>query len=231
MDIENEQELFNYLKAAYIPDLEKSKGRYCGYDCFSKSMRCIIELKCRKIHYDTLVLEKIKYDKLKSYNCKVLYVNSTPKGIFVFDINTVSVSWQTKILPQKTDLHIFKKEITKELAMIDIFESDESLLLPEIEVEPEEPKLYIADIVINVDIPTRSKKVKYERRTVKVERYPIILLNGSMPTRKTERSFFYRIYSKYISRGDFETIRFGIDSIKNIKFSSNLMYKFDLNVH
>jgi hypothetical protein len=122
--IENEDDLFQYIKTCYIPDLEKSKDPFCGYDCFSKQFKCLIELKCRRKHYNELLIEKHKYDKLLKYNCKLFYINSTPSGIYMFDINKISPEWTTeKKMPQKTDLHIFKKEITKVYGLLKISES------------------------------------------------------------------------------------------------------------
>ena len=65
---------------------------------------CIIELKCRHKHYDNLMLEKNKYDDLKKLNCKAFYINSTPKGIYVFDINEIEINWITDIsMPKQTE--------------------------------------------------------------------------------------------------------------------------------
>jgi hypothetical protein len=98
--------------------------------------------------------------------------------------------------------------------------------------EKPQPCLYIADIIINVAIPTRSKKKKeFDRRIIKLEKYPIILLDGKMPSNKYATKFFKSIYEKYISRGSFETIRFEVKSMTNIKFSSKLNYMFDYSEH
>jgi hypothetical protein len=122
--IENEDDLFQYIKTCYIPDLEKSKDRFCGYDCFSKKFRCIIELKCRRKHYDELLIEKHKYDKLLKYNCKSFYINSTPSGVYLFNINEIKPNWTSeKKMPHKTDLHIFKKKIDKVYGLLKILES------------------------------------------------------------------------------------------------------------
>jgi len=97
--------------------------------------------------------------------------------------------------------------------------------------EPEQPKLYIADIVIEAKIPGRARIIRYESKIIKVKNYPIVLLNGSMPTKETERRFFKLIFADHISKGEFSKILFKIQSMSNIRFSSNLMYKFDYNKH
>ncbi len=103
--------------------------------------------------------------------------------------------------------------------MFDIFE------------EKEAPKLYIADIVVEAKIPTRGKVVKYNKRIVRLENHPIVLLNGKPPTRNTEQSFLKKIYDDKISISEFNKVKMSIQSIENIRFSSNLMYKFDYNLH
>ena len=59
-----EAELFDYLKSDLYPDLTKSEGIYDSFDCISKQAGHYIELKCRHTHYDTLLIEEMKYRKL-----------------------------------------------------------------------------------------------------------------------------------------------------------------------
>lgn len=100
----NEEQLFNYLKKHYIYDLSKCEDEYSSYDCFSATYRCVIELKCRNKHYDDLMLEKTKYDSLKKLNCNALYINSTPKGIYIFNINDINPNWITDTsMPKQTE--------------------------------------------------------------------------------------------------------------------------------
>ncbi len=100
----NEEQLFNYLKKHYIYDLSKCEDQFSSYDCFSTTYRCVIELKCRTKHYDDLMLEKTKYDSLKKLNCSALYINSTPKGIYIFNINYIKPNWITDTsMPKQTE--------------------------------------------------------------------------------------------------------------------------------
>ena len=100
----NEEQLFNYLKKHYIYDLSKCEDQFSSYDCFSTTYRCVIELKCRTKHYDDLMLEKTKYDSLKKLNCSALYINSTPKGIYIFNINDIKPNWITDTsMPKQTE--------------------------------------------------------------------------------------------------------------------------------
>jgi hypothetical protein len=104
----NEQILFNYLKENYYPDLELSTNEFSSFDCTSKSKKTRIELKCRKKHYDKLLIEKYKYFELiKSYIEKdeiPLYINSTPNGIYAFDLRNITPKWVTdNRMPKTTD--------------------------------------------------------------------------------------------------------------------------------
>lgn len=114
-----EIDLFNYLKLHYISDLKLSNDIYSSYDCYSKSYRCIIELKCRQIHYDNLMLEKYKYDKLMNFDCNVRYVTSTPKGIYSFNIKTINPVWEEMNLPKSTEFNN-KEKIVKVVTYLSI---------------------------------------------------------------------------------------------------------------
>lgn len=120
----NEQTLFDYLKSKYWEDLTQSKDKYSFYDCFSGSTKTRIELKCRKRHYPNLMIEKDKYFKLvKRYieqNEIPLYINSTPEGIYAFDLRVIKPTWTTdKRMPETTERDIFDK-VEKTYALINI---------------------------------------------------------------------------------------------------------------
>jgi hypothetical protein len=97
--------------------------------------------------------------------------------------------------------------------------------------EKEQPKLYIADIIVEAKIPSKGKIIKYDTTNVNLHNQPIVLIYGKFPTKNTEDTFFRRVYQEHIHKGDFSKIKFSIKSIDNIRFSSNLMYKFDYNLH
>jgi hypothetical protein len=97
----NEEILFRLIKTR-IPDLEKT-SQFSYRDGYSKKYDLTIELKCRYTHYDTLLIEKIKYDKLIKHN-RVLYINSTPIGIFSFDlIKLPEPIWYNQDMPKQTE--------------------------------------------------------------------------------------------------------------------------------
>jgi hypothetical protein len=99
-----EVELFEALKAVY-PDLTplSATDRADGitHDAY-------IEMKCRRTHYPTLLIEKKKWDYLADIRArtgaKTLYINSTPQGVYQFDLGAINEpDWQLKALPDKTD--------------------------------------------------------------------------------------------------------------------------------
>jgi hypothetical protein len=117
-----ERELFDFLKTNYLPDLELVKDKFSFYDCFSKESRLIIELKCRREHYDTLMLEKYKYNKLIQYSsqAEIRYISSTPKGIYSFNINELKdIKWTSGAMPMTTDFNRSQK-IKKEFTMLNV---------------------------------------------------------------------------------------------------------------
>lgn len=117
-----EQELFDYIKARYLDDLVKSEDTYEYLDATSHGYRLSIELKCRHTHYDELILEKDKYESLmqqaNALGFTPFYINSTPKGIYAFNLRKITVTWTTKRLPATT----FDKgpDIDKVIALLHI---------------------------------------------------------------------------------------------------------------
>jgi len=117
-----EKELFDFLKTNYLPDLELAKDKFCFYDCYSKENKLIIELKCRREHYDTLMLEKYKYNKLIQYSsqAEIRYITYTPKGIYSFNINELKdINWTSGTMPMTTDFNRSQK-IKKEFTMLSL---------------------------------------------------------------------------------------------------------------
>jgi hypothetical protein len=110
----DEKKLFLLLKQNLIPDLEKT-DLFNPKDCTSTSLNLSIELKCRKYHYDFLLLEKKKYDSLIK-NKRIRYICSTPKGIYSFNLKKLkNIVWFNDWLPATTDFYnseIVMKEIT-----------------------------------------------------------------------------------------------------------------------
>jgi hypothetical protein len=103
-----EQDLFDHLKAHLYPDLVKSEGIYDAFDCISQQAGHYIELKCRATHYPTLLIEEMKYRKLITQAAErdliPFYINSTPLGIFSFDLMDVPEPvWFNHSMPATTE--------------------------------------------------------------------------------------------------------------------------------
>jgi hypothetical protein len=103
-----EADLFEYLKSELYPDLVKSEGIYDSFDCISQQAGHYIELKCRHTHYPTLLIEKMKYRKLITQAAErdliPFYINSTPQGIYSFDLMEVpEPEWFTHRMPATTE--------------------------------------------------------------------------------------------------------------------------------
>lgn len=118
----NEQQLFDLIKSA-IPDL-KPTDQYSYRDAYSPKYDLTIELKCRQKHYDFLLIEKIKYDKLIKHN-RVRYINSTPIGIFSFDLKRIDEpTWYEYVLPKQTEFYN-RNKIPKIVGMLTISQAED----------------------------------------------------------------------------------------------------------
>ena len=104
----NEELLFAFLREGFYSDLEKAPGIYDAFDCISKQAGHYIELKCRATHYDTLLIEEMKYRKLITQAAErdliPFYINSTPLGVFSFDLMDVpEPEWFNHWMPATTE--------------------------------------------------------------------------------------------------------------------------------
>ena len=120
-----EQSLFDYIKSTYLEDLQKTEHEYEYIDATSTGYRLTIELKCRKTHYDELILEKDKYESLmqqaNALGFTPFYINSTPQGIYAFNLRKIKVNWKIKRLPSST---VDKgPAVDKEIALLNIKEA------------------------------------------------------------------------------------------------------------
>lgn len=116
--ISNEQELFDWLKLNVYSDLVWSRNQMSKWDCYSPNRKHRIELKCRDKHYPDLLIEKKKHDALivecKKHNDVPVYVNSTPNGIYAFDVRKHNGFWEFRNMPKTTQFserHFIPKEV------------------------------------------------------------------------------------------------------------------------
>ena len=121
-----ESDLFDWLSKNYYNLLVDTSDNFSKSDCYDIETKNRIELKCRAAHYDKLIIEKPKYQYLikesKKYGDVPIYINSTPKGIFLFELEDLKLKWFEKPLPKTTD---FKNNnlTNKEVATININKS------------------------------------------------------------------------------------------------------------
>ena len=114
-----EEGLFSYLKMRYLQDLKMSSDTYEQHDCTSDYGKLLLELKCRSTHYEELLLEADKYEALisqaKALGYAPWYVNSTPEGIYAFNLTKLTITWTTRRLPAATQpntLQLVTKKVT-----------------------------------------------------------------------------------------------------------------------
>ena len=124
----SEEELFDQL-SELIPDLKKAENEYSTFDCTSEILNAYIELKCRHTHYSTLLIEKSKYDRLideaRSKLMAPLYINSTPEGVWSFNLNKFDdLVWTDQDnLPATTEFDN-KEKVTKLVSFLPVEKGD-----------------------------------------------------------------------------------------------------------
>ena len=75
-------------------DLEHSGEGFERYDAKGKTPKgfdCIIEMKFRKKHYETKMLEKDKYDALMSFEGVKIYFVNDSKGNYLYYLNDLKM--------------------------------------------------------------------------------------------------------------------------------------------
>ena len=119
-----ESDLFNYLVENVYTDLVKSKNQMSRWDCYSPLTGHRIELKCRRLHYETLLLERKKFDAM-ILECEKhldipIYINSTPKGIFSFNLHLIEPDWEINNKNPATTQFGNTQKIEKEVTYLNI---------------------------------------------------------------------------------------------------------------
>jgi hypothetical protein len=123
----SENDLFLYLQNCCYPDLVKARKQMSKWDCYSPESKHRIELKCRGAHYDTLLIEKKKYDAMISKadeNLDIpIYINSTPQGVYKFNLYLVKPKWEIQY-HNKTTHFSNNNKIKKEVAMLPVIDAE-----------------------------------------------------------------------------------------------------------
>lgn len=121
-----ELDLFNILRATHVIDLKKSEDQFSRFDCYSLKYKMDIELKCRNKHYDELLIEKDKYDALmqrsEKFGTTPMYINSTPEGIYVFNLHKIAQpKWEDKGGLPTTSHFSDRRKIVKTVGFLPIY--------------------------------------------------------------------------------------------------------------
>jgi hypothetical protein len=89
------------------------------WDCYSPQFKHRIELKCRTKHFDSMLLEKKKFDAMLSECEKHLdipiYVNSTPRGIYFLNLLQIEPDWETNFRNPATTQFSNTNRVSKEV--------------------------------------------------------------------------------------------------------------------
>ena len=106
----NEADLLARVEEVFKWGIVKTEDTYCRWDAENDSY--LVELKARRAHYPTQIIEYCKLDSLMEeaakQNKEVMYIASTPQIILVFNITTLcgesyNFNWEDKRLPSHTD--------------------------------------------------------------------------------------------------------------------------------
>lgn len=103
-----ELNLFLLLRKSIFKSLQKVDNTFSKHDCIIKD-GCV-ELKCRRTHYDTLLIEKDKYDHMQQFK-KKYYICSTPQGIYCFDLDKINPIWEKTYNPSTTEFNNKSKKL------------------------------------------------------------------------------------------------------------------------
>jgi len=122
-----EQDLFEFLRDNYYPDLVMAKSKISKWDCYSPQTYHRIELKCRTKHYNELLIERKKFDSMID-KCKdnldiPYYINSTPEGVYRFNLYKVEPVWFVKKIKATTHFEN-NTRIDKEIALLDVIDAE-----------------------------------------------------------------------------------------------------------
>ncbi len=118
----NEAKLLAFINDKLNMELTSTnKDQYCPYDAYND--KYTVELKCRRKHYNTQMIEMYKIKKLREGK-ELLYIVSTPEGIFGFNVSKLldadyDFKWETKKLPATTDFNR-REWIDKVVGYIDV---------------------------------------------------------------------------------------------------------------
>ena len=127
----NEINIINLLNRGGA-NFKKAEDQYSCFDAFDDDKKVIAEMKDRKKHYDSCLIERKKFDSNKTYcqenGYRFIYVVSMPynnkKRTYIFDPlklekENYDFGWEKKKCPKTTEFRS-KRKINKKVGYIDI---------------------------------------------------------------------------------------------------------------
>ena len=102
-------------------DLEHSGEGFERYDAKGKTPKgfdCIIEMKFRKKHYETKMIEKDKYDALMSFEGVKIYFVNDSKGNYLYYLNDLKMPDPVKKYCPDTTMWT-KKRLLKDVYLLE----------------------------------------------------------------------------------------------------------------
>jgi len=128
-----EEDLFKFVNDNVYGDLVKSKYQMSRWDCYSPKHSHRIEFKCRSQHYDSILIEKGKYDAMLEIgreNLEIpMFIVSTPKGVYRFNLFKMNdIAWEVNSRnPATTYFGDSSKRVTKEVGYMDVSKAQKLL--------------------------------------------------------------------------------------------------------
>ena len=126
----NEKELLELLNDEFKLELKSTcEDAFCRYDADNETY--MAELKCRRAHYNTQMIEYDKLDAIKAVADETsrdfLYCVSTPKGVYVFNVSDLckksyNFNWENKYLPSTSTFGQSHRK-TKKVGYLDVNDS------------------------------------------------------------------------------------------------------------
>ena len=126
----NEKELLDVLNDEFKLELKSTcEDTFCRFDADNDTY--MAELKCRRAHYNTQMIEYDKLDFIKTEadktNRDFLYCVSTPKGVYVFNVSDLckksyNFNWENKYLPSTSAFGQSHRK-TKKVGYLDVNDS------------------------------------------------------------------------------------------------------------
>jgi di/tripeptidase len=123
LDSWKEKHLFEWLKENWDDTIHKAEDTFSRWDCEVEGNDGHIELKCRRKHYDTMLIEKKKFDALMDTGSNPIYINSTPNGIYLWYLSDNDIEWKIETKHPATTSFSNTNRVAKEVGYLSVLNS------------------------------------------------------------------------------------------------------------